>query len=89
MTPCFSAVVASMRQASTTMSWVAPAKAVITAKAAISPRLVAGSTPAIIHRPTITTAWQTSIHERRWPSHLVSTGSCVRSSSGAQTNLKE
>ena len=32
-------------------------------------------------------AWHTSIHERRWPSQPVSTGTRARSTNGAQRNL--
>ena len=38
--------------------------------------------------PRMMSAWQTSIHERRCPSHLVSTGTSARSMNGAHRNLK-
>jgi hypothetical protein len=72
-----------------TMSWVAPAKPTSTAKAAIRQRSPAGLDPAISHSPRITTAWVTSIHERRWPISGVRIGTAVRSTSGAQTNFSE
>ena len=32
-------------------------------------------------------AWHTSIHDRRCPSHRVSSGTCARSTNGAHRNL--
>ena len=40
-------------------------------------------------RPKMMNPWHTSIHERRCPSQLVSTGTRVRSMNGAQRNLND
>ena len=72
-----------------TMSWVAVVKPTITATSAISGRLVAGLMPEMASRPRMITAWQASIHARRWPSSPCSTGILVRSISGAHRNLNE
>ena len=63
-------------------------KPTMNAKTAIVPRLRAGSDPATSQRPAMMAAWHTSIHDRRCPSHRVSSGTCVRSTNGAHRNLK-
>ena len=72
-----------------TMSWVAETKATNAAKAAITARFRAGSVPEINHRPIIKSTCSTIIQLRRWPSKRVSTGTVVRSISGAQRNFSE
>ena len=88
MAPCFDVSAASMRQASMAMSCVADEKPTRTAKTAIVPRLRDGSVPATSQSPSMMRAWHTSIHERRWPSQPVRTGTRARSTNGAQRNLK-
>ncbi len=80
---------ASIRQASMTMSWVAPKKPTRTANRATWGREVAGFRPEIDHRPTITTAWVSSIQDRRWPRYRVRIGMVARSTSGDQMNFSE
>ena len=89
MAPCFSVTAASIRQASITMSWVAEMNPTSTAKSAMRPRLRTGSVPAISQRPSRMSSWQSNIQERRWPSHLVTSGTVARSTSGAQRNFSE
>ncbi len=89
MAPWRETSAASIRQASTTMSWVAEEKPVNTANRATRPRLALGSEPATSSSPAMIATWATSIHDRRWPSHLVRPGTAVRSTSGAHRNLKE
>src|SRR5688572_22172897 len=89
MAPCLDASAASMRHASMTMSCVAEEKPTKTANIAISPRFETGSVPAISHSPNIISPWQTSIHDRRCPSQVVSNGIRDRSINGAQRNLNE
>ncbi|MNS85986.1 hypothetical protein D3C72_1198680 [compost metagenome] len=80
---------ASIRQASMTISWVAPKKPTRTAKAATCISDVAGFRPEMDQRPKITTACVTSIHDRRWPRYRVRIGILVRSIRGAHTNFSE
>ena len=72
-----------------TMSCVADVNATNTANAATRPRFTVGFDPEISHRPKISRPWHTSIHARRCPSMGPSTGTLVRSISGAQRNLSE
>ena len=89
MAPCFDCSAASIRQASIAMSCVADENPTMKAKSAIRPRLTVGSEPAMSQRPKMMAAWHTSIQERRWPSHPVSSGTCERSMNGAQRNLND
>jgi hypothetical protein len=76
-----------MRHASMAMSWVADENPTSTANTAIRPRLCNGSDPATSQSPTMMSAWQTSIHDRRCPSQPVSSGTRVLSINGAHRNL--
>ena len=87
MAPCLDTSAASMRQASMAMSCVADENPTRNAKNAIVPRLRVGSDPATSQRPSMIASWHSSIHERRWPSQGVSSGTCARSMNGAQRNL--
>ena len=55
----------------------------------MAPRLRDGSEPATSHRPAMIATWHTSIHDRRCPSHAVSSGTCARSTNGAHRNLND
>ena len=70
------------------MSWVADERPTSTAKTAIVPRFRDGSEPAMSQSPSMISPWHTSIHDRRCPNQLVSTGTLARSTNGAQRNLK-
>ena len=70
-------------------SCVADEKPTIKAKIAIGPRLRVGSEPDTSHKPSMMKPWHSSIHERRCPSHVVSSGTRVRSMIGAQRNLND
>ena len=89
MAPCLDTSAASMRQASIAMSWVADEKPTRKAKTAIVPRLRVGSASRDQPESEHDRAWHSSIHDRRWPSHAVSNGTCARSTNGAQRNLNE
>ncbi len=78
-----------MRHASIAMSWVAEEKPTMKAKTAMAPRLRDGSEPATSHSPAMIATWHTSIHDRRCPSHAVSSGTCARSTNGAHRNLND
>ena len=69
-----------------TMSWVAEAKATITAKAQIAARPALTPTTDIASRPTATTICDSSIQPRRRPSRP-SNGTSTRSTIGAQSGL--
>ena len=71
------------------MSWVAEEKATTTANAASHHRSVRGSQNAMASRPSPMPICARSIQERRRPSQRVRSGSGTRSTTGAQTNLKE
>jgi len=76
-----------MRQASTTMSCVAEAKAPMKAMSAKVPMLVRGSTAASAKKVPTSSSWHRSSQLRRRPRRS-RPGSGTRSTSGDHRNLK-
>jgi len=75
-----------------TISWVADEKPSSTAARAIMTIFrppMAGLVLAIQTMAMMMKTWAKSSHERRLPSRRVSSGRGIRSTSGAQMNLKE
>ena len=66
-----------------TMSWVAEAKATITAKPTMVARPALGPVSAMATRPAATTSWASSIQPRRRPNRP-SRGTSTRSTMGDQ-----
>ena len=88
MIPCREVGAASMRQPSTTTSWVADPKATRKVKSAVAAMAEPGSEKATPTSPIATTSWLVIIQARRRPTRRDRTGTSKASTRGDHRNLK-